>query len=107
MRNNLTNNPSSSVSITAGEGVLVEQNGDIYTITMEASVPYATRIDQAVDGLTYYTGFADVGSSTSSAVWRVKKTVLSDTSDDVVITWADGNANFDNIWDNRLSLTYS
>ena len=47
------------------------------------------------------------GSSTSSAVWRVKKTVLSDTSDDVVITWADGNANFDNIWDNRLSLTYS
>lgn len=70
MRNNLTNNPSSSVSIVAGEGVQVDQSGDIYTITMEASVPYATRIDQAVDGLTYYTGFADVGASTADAVWR-------------------------------------
>ncbi len=107
MRNNLTNSPISSVSLIAGEGVQIDQNGDIYTITMEAAVPYATRIDQAVDEVTYYTGFAAVGSATSDAVWRIKKTVLSDTSDDVVITWADGDSSFNNIWDNRLSLTYS
>lgn len=107
MRNNLTNSPSSSVSVVAGEGVQVDQNGDIFTITMEAAVPYATRIDQAADELTYYTGFAAVGSSTTSSVWRIKKTVLSATSDDVTITWADGDSSFDNVWDNRLSLTYS
>lgn len=107
MRNNLTNSPSSSVSVVAGEGVLVEQSGDIFTVTMEGAVPYATRIDQAVDGLTYYTGFATVGSTTSDAVWRIKKTVLSNTSDDVTITWADGDSSFDNVWDDRTSLTYS
>ena len=93
--------------MVAGEGVTVDQNGDIYTITMEEAVPYATRIDQAVDGLTYYTGVAAVGSSTASAVWRIKKTVLSGSSDDVTITWADGDSSFNNVWDDRLSLTYS
>lgn len=107
MRNNLTNSPVSSIALTAGEGILLEQDGDNYTITAEEAMPYAVRIDQAADGVTYYTGQAPIGSATSSAVWRIKKTLLSDTSDDVVVTWADGDSLFNNIWDNRLSLTYS
>ena len=56
-------------------------------------------------GTTTYLGYADAGSLTSAAVWAVKKIV--ETGSDVSITWADGNKDFDNIWDDRLTLTYS
>lgn len=105
--NNLTSGPISSISLSAGEGVLIEQDGEEYTITMEDAVPYAVRIDQAADEVTYYTGYAAASSATASAVWRIKKTVLSASSDDVTVTWADGDTLFNNVWDNRLSLTYS
>ncbi len=51
-----------------------------------------------------YVGFAVVGSLGSDNVWQVKK--INETTG-VVITWADGNSEFDNVWDNYLSLTYS
>lgn len=56
-------------------------------------------------GTTTYLGYADAGSLTSAAVWAVKKIV--ETGSDVSITWADGNVNYDNVWDNRLTLIYS
>lgn len=56
-------------------------------------------------GNTTYLGYADAGSLTSASVWGIKKIV--EVSNDVSITWADGNTNFDNIWDNRLTLTYA
>lgn len=34
--------------------------------------------------------------------WMNKVDISSRTN-----TWADGDANFDNVWDNRESLTYS
>ncbi len=64
---------------------------------------YATRVDEASATVSYI-GQAVTGSSTATAVWRIKK---MDTTSGIVITWADGNPNFDNIWDNRASLTYS
>jgi len=56
-------------------------------------------------GSTTYLGYADAGSLTSASVWAIKKII--EISNDVSITWADGNTNFDNIWDNRLTLTYA
>jgi hypothetical protein len=56
-------------------------------------------------GNTTYLGYASAGSLTSAPLWAIKKIV--EVSNDVAITWADGNTNFDNIWDNRLSLTYA
>lgn len=55
-------------------------------------------------GAITYVGKAAIGSSSASALWQIKK--IDETSG-TVITWADGNSNFDNIWDNRASLTYS
>ena len=55
-------------------------------------------------GSTTYIGEASPGSITSSAIWRIKRII--ETGSDSEITWADGNSDFDNIWDNRLSLTY-
>lgn len=65
---------------------------------------FAVQIDQA-NATTTYVGEAQIGSATSSAVWKIKKIVCADS--DLTITYADGNKNYDNIWDNRASLNYS
>jgi|SRR3972149_9216539 len=62
------------------------------------------QIDEAPVG-TAYIGYASAGSETSAAVWAIKKIV--ETGADVSVTWADGNKNKDNIWNNRISLSYS
>lgn len=71
----------------------------------EEDMPYAKRVDFISD-TEFYKGEATVGEITSAASWRIQKTVLGNDGD-VTVTWADGNSNFDNIWDNRLSLPYS
>ncbi len=71
----------------------------------EEDVPYAKQTDFVTDDLIYR-GEAAVGSLTSASAWRIRKLVIG-VDGDVSETWADGNANFDNVWDNRLSLSYS
>ena len=66
--------------------------------------PLASQLDDVGSGITYL-GEAEPGAVTSNSVWRIKKIV--ETGPDVAITWADGDDLFDNIWDNRLSLSYS
>lgn len=56
------------------------------------------------DSLVEYLGRAPTGSSTAGAVWQIRKI---DETTGTIITWADGNDSFDNIWDNRESLSYS
>jgi hypothetical protein len=60
-----------------------------------------TRMDTVGD-LTYV-GKAVIGSADGSAVWQIQR--IDETSG-IVIKWADGNSNFDNIWSNHLALTY-
>lgn len=68
------------------------------------STSYAIRLDDTSTTNVTYVGKATIASSTSSAVWQVQKI---DETTGMVITWADGNSSFDNIWNNRTSLTYS
>jgi hypothetical protein len=68
------------------------------------STNYKTILDNYSTSNIIYVGDADIGSATSSAVWRIQKI---DKTTGIVITWADGDDFFNNIWDNRLSLTYS
>jgi len=58
--------------------------------------------DTSTAGVTYV-GKAVIGSSSASVVWQIKKIY----DDSTPSQWADGNSNFDNIWSNRLSLTYA
>ena len=58
------------------------------------------------DGTITYIASAAAGSAQSSAVWQVQKVDETD-SDNVVITWADGNTNFDNVATDLTSLSYS
>lgn len=62
---------------------------------------FAIRI--ATVGDIDYIGEAAIGTATSAASWRIKKI---DSSSGTVITYA-GTGVFDQIWDNRASLTYS
>lgn len=60
--------------------------------------------DYSVTDKTYI-GVAESGASTSDAVWKIK--VIDETGSDVVTKWADGDSEYDNVWDNRTSLSYS
>lgn len=92
-------------------------NGDIYEkITgswslqgSPGSVALTIRsdtIDPTVFPEVTFRGDALPGVATSAASWRVQQ--LTQQSDgDLAILFADGDDNFDNIWDNRLSLSYS
>lgn len=65
---------------------------------------YALNYDY-IDATTSYLGEAAPGTATSAAAWRIKE--LTFTGDDVTILYADGNSSFDNVWDDRASLSYS
>lgn len=69
-----------------------------------ATPTYAVRLDEPSVGVTY-AGEAVVGTAGSAASWRIKRITESGTT--TVIEYADGDTAFDNIWDNRASLTYS
>ncbi len=76
----------------------------VQTLVIEGNSQYAIRVDE--DGTFTYIGQAEPGSLPSASVWRVKR--LDESSDpDITITWADGDDLFDNIWDDRISLSYS
>ena len=64
----------------------------------------STLIDEASETITYI-GKAIAGSLTSQSKWSIKRIDLSEPPLTKIL-FADGNANEDNIWDNRASLTY-
>ena len=78
--------------------VITDSNSDQIQ-EVSAGALMSVRIDD--DGTTMYVGYALPGSSDASAVWRILKSVSTS------VKWADGNTNFDNIWNNHTSLTYS
>jgi len=61
------------------------------------------RYDE-VDANTAYLGVAAIDSNSAEPVWQIKKL---DYTTGVIIRWADGNANFDNVWDDRATITYT
>lgn len=62
----------------------------------------ATKV--TVSGNYTYVAVSAPGTAQSSALWQVQKV---DTTTGTVITWADGNANFDNVATDLTALTYS
>ena len=68
--------------------------------------PLTTIYDFAGGNFPIYVGEATPGSLTSSAVWRIQKRTY--TSNKLTkIEWAEGDARFKKIWDDRASLSYS
>ncbi len=63
-----------------------------------------TAIDEANSSVTYI-GFAKLGSLASAGVWQIFR--IQKTGTVTLIQYADGNTRYDNVWDDRASLTYT
>lgn len=79
--------------VSTGQGFKVTKNVEEKTI-----------IDAATSAVTYI-GNSRIAGDTASAIWQIKKVTVSGTI--TTIAYADGNDNYDNVWDDRASLTYS
>lgn len=82
---------------SSGETV-VDDSGGVKTNT----TPMATKV--TISGSITYVAEAPVGTSQASAAWRCRQI---DESDDTLITWADGDADFDNVATDLTALSYS
>lgn len=63
----------------------------------------STRIDEVSATLTYV-GEAPTGASPSSPVWRISR--IQTLGAETIIQYANGNTNWNSVWDNRAALTY-
>ena len=73
----------------------------------EMAQQYAIQYDQDADPPTVaYLGQALPGASSGAASWRIQKLTFGGDGD-VSSQWADGDSNFDNVWTDRASLSYS
>jgi hypothetical protein len=92
-------------------------NGDIYEkITgswslqgSPGSMALTTRsdtIDPTVFPEVTYRGDAVPGTGQGDALWRIQQMTMQ-SDGDIAILFADGDDDFNNIWNNRLSLSYS
>lgn len=75
------------------------------TFSATTTSEFSLILDDVGGGISYI-GEADPGTETSAALWRIKRLDESD-SDNIIILWADGEATFDKIWDNRAGFSYS
>ena len=64
---------------------------------------YDYQIDATSTTTTTYVGWAERGSATSDNKWQIRRVVYTSGH---ILTFADGDELFDNIWDDRTSLTY-
>ena len=65
--------------------------------------PYAIKTTSGSN--VVYIGEAAPGSAQASAVWRCQK--IDYTTGSPVVTWADGDGNFNNVATDLTALTYS
>ena len=81
---------------------LVDEKGAALVTSGSALI---TNYD-AVDATLAYVGKASAGAAAADAVWQIKRLTFT-TAGDVTTAVADGNLDFDNVWADRASLTYS
>ena len=96
------------IRVTDNEAELVDHETRITILESETVATLAQRVDDTTSSTIFYFGEALPGQLNSNATWRIQRiTFITPGEDDVEIEWADGNSNFDNVWNNRLALVYS
>lgn len=83
--------------VSAGQGFKFSREVDETQIIDEASAT-VTYIGWSIPGSNTVDGKAD-------ARWKIKK--VDETTNPTTVGYADGNDNYDNIWDDRASLSYT
>jgi len=70
----------------------------------DLNINYKINLDDTSQANITYIGKAELNAGTNaSSVWQIQK--IDETSG-LILNWAEGNDNFDNVWDDRLNLTY-
>jgi hypothetical protein len=64
----------------------------------------ALRVDFVGDYI--YKGVGPVGAVDSEPTWRIARIYTHPTTGAVTTLWADGNSRMDNVWTDRLTITY-
>ena len=82
------------------QSIISRQSG--LAVDQADSAQLATKI--TVSGAKTYIAEAAPGTLQATAAWRVQ---CIDTTTGTVITWADGNAEFDNVATDLTALTYA
>ena len=83
----------------------VESYGYDGTLTQRPLAP-ALAMKVVVVGTLTYLAIASPGTAQTTAKWQARK-IDTSVSGTTVVTWADGNAEFDNVATDLTALTYS
>lgn len=73
-------------------------------LTVDANNVEKLRVDVPVAG-TSYEGYALPGTLNGTPAWKIKKIVVAGAL--TTTTYASGDSNFDKVWDDRATYTYS
>ncbi|WP_455363595.1 hypothetical protein [[Eubacterium] cellulosolvens] len=66
----------------------------------------AVRFDEFSSTVLYY-GESFAGASDADPVWQIQRiTFITPGSDDLIVEFADSNNAYDNVWNDRTTLTY-
>lgn len=71
--------------------------------SINLALAYTTRVEE-VSATVTLVGEALPGTTDAQALWRIKKI---DSSSIVEVIWAEGSDEFNKVWDDRASYTYS
>lgn len=89
---------------------VVTKNGEINLSKLDdiakGGYSYNIVLDNISTVSVVYVGKALPGSIGSDPFWQIQRIDKRNTPTTLKTEFADGNTNFDNIWDNRLSITY-
>ncbi len=88
-----------NVKQLAGEGSAWIQSMGVYKKLIE--------LRTVGNVITIYKGWADYGTALDVASWRVVKLVIDQTTELDISETIAGTGDFDQVWDNRASLTYT
>ena len=91
--------------------ILVKQSGTDYDYAWEELITYEPKytilIDDASVAKTMYVGEAAPNSLENQAVWRIKEIILDNKGNVDEVRYANGAATFVNVWNDRLTYTYT
>jgi hypothetical protein len=65
------------------------------------------KIEYDASNNPIYVGEAAPGTAVTTAGWRIKLITYDASNNPTDVQWADGNTNFDKIWNNRSGGTYT
>lgn len=90
------------ISDVAGKKVfIIDSLGNVVDFTGDSD--YKIFIEIA-DGTTTYIGKAEAGTATSASTWQIKRI---DSTSGANFEFASGTVDFDKVWDDRASYSYS